>query len=108
MKLAVLLSAMTAVSAWSVTFHDHDHCANGTTFHYGGGGDTGSDHVGDCFTMTSIDNSFANYDAKSVDIVFGGCSMTFFTDYYLDLGPCTTSNNDNWKGFDNDGDGCKQ
>ncbi|OHE98673.1 hypothetical protein CORC01_06124 [Colletotrichum orchidophilum] len=108
MKFAVLLSVMTVVSAWSVTFHDHDQCVGGRTFHYGGNGHTGSDHVGQCFTMTSIDNSFANYDAKSVNIVFGGCSFDFYTDYYLDAGPCVASNNNNWQRVDDDGDGCIQ
>ncbi|KAF4826786.1 hypothetical protein CGCTS75_v008854 [Colletotrichum tropicale] len=80
MKLALLSLIVTSVSAWSVTFHDHDQCAGGTTFNYGGGSNTGTEHLAQCSTITNIDKSYTNYGTKSVNIVFGGCTMDIFTD----------------------------
>ncbi|KXH34119.1 hypothetical protein CSIM01_07121 [Colletotrichum simmondsii] len=112
MKLTLLLSAVTTASAWSVTFHDHDQCAGGTTFHYGGGSNTGTDHLAQCFTMSSINKSFANYDAKSVNIVFGGCTIDIFTDRLTRPGleGCVASISDptNWQRINQVQDGCIQ
>ncbi|KAK2772254.1 hypothetical protein CKAH01_13957 [Colletotrichum kahawae] len=112
MKLALLSFIVTSVSAWSVTFHDHDQCAGGTTFHYGGGSNTGAENLAQCFTMTSIDKSYANYDAKSVNIVFGGCTIDIFTDRLTSpgLAGCVASNSEpsNWQRINHIEDDCIQ
>ncbi|KAH0432945.1 hypothetical protein CcaCcLH18_06060 [Colletotrichum camelliae] len=112
MKLALLSFIVTSVSAWSVTFHDHDQCAGGNTFHYGGGSNTGTEHLAQCFTMTSINKSYANYDAKSVNIVFGGCTIDIFTDRLTSpgLAGCVASNSEpsNWQRINQVQDGCIQ
>lgn len=112
MKLVLLSFIVTSVSAWSVTFHDHDQCAGGTTFHYGGGSNTGTEHLAQCFTMTSINKSYANYDAKSVNIVFGGCTIDIFTDPLTSpgLAGCVASISEpsNWQSINQVQDGCIQ
>ncbi|KAF4919795.1 hypothetical protein CGCVW01_v007560 [Colletotrichum viniferum] len=112
MEAALLSFIVTSVSAWSVTFHDHDQCAGGTTFHSGGGSNTGTEHLAQCFKMTSIDKSYANYDAKSVNIVFGGCTIDIFTDNLTSpgLAGCVVSITEpsNWQRINQVQDGCIQ